>query len=443
MTPKSVILKLEHTNESQPSFEGMKIRKINSSISPATLITLIKNADNQINPRTATVNSITRGIYETLEKSPELFWYKSKGILLATENCQKFDRNRVKMTFENPEYEGIMDGGHNTFAIARYIVDKLFGVSFKNWDECKAFWKESFDLIKSNFDAHKNDAMFRFSIPVEIIFPEDNDEAREEYYASISEICSARNNNIQLKETARGNQVGCYDYLKALLPDYSIKWKTGEAGEIKSEDVIAMADIPLYFLQSQGLLPKGIKKFNPVNLYSGKGQCVTFFNELIKNEEISTVTDGKYIIHSGLVKSALDMTEDIMRFFDLLYVTFPSMYNDSGRFGSISAVKAKSPSKPLFGTMDVTCEYTYPDGFIYPIVGGLTGLMAYDSETDTIKWKVNPMDKSFNIKLIPLKKYMGWLKKDLDPQHNGKNRLMYEEAEEAFRAYAYKQKGKH
>ena len=64
---------------------------------------------------------------------------------------------------------------------------------------------------------------------------------------------------------------------------YPIIWKTGETGKIRAEDVIAMANVPLYFLQEAGLLPDGVKKFNRVNLYSSKGQCVNFFNEVISN----------------------------------------------------------------------------------------------------------------------------------------------------------------
>lgn len=67
-----------------------------------------------------------------MDKSPELFWYKTKGILLSTEECEILDRGRVRISLDNADYEGIMDGGHNTFAIARFIIDKLYGISFKH-----------------------------------------------------------------------------------------------------------------------------------------------------------------------------------------------------------------------------------------------------------------------------------------------------------------------
>ena|GEM_PF-5332665 len=156
----SVILKLEHSNVPLTSKEGKKINKIISSISPATLIRLVKFADNKINPRTASVNAITTSIYETLDKSPELFWYKTKGILIATKECQLLDRNRIKLSFDQPAYEGIMDGGHNTFAIARFIIDKLFGIKFKKWDECKNYWNKNFDDIIKKFKEVENEPRF-------------------------------------------------------------------------------------------------------------------------------------------------------------------------------------------------------------------------------------------------------------------------------------------
>ena len=421
----NVILKLEHSNAPLTSREGKKINKIVSSISPSTLIRLVNFADNKINPRTASVNAITTSIYETLDKSPELFWYKTKGILIATKECQLLDRNRIRISFDQPIYEGIMDGGHNTFAIARFIVDKLFGVRFKKWDECKTYWSEHYDNIVEKFKEVETEPRFQFSIPVEILYPNDSAGSLEDYYDAIAEICSARNNNIQLKETAKGNQVGCYDYLKERLSKYSIIWKTGNAGSIKSEDVIAMADIPLYFLQEKGLLPEdGIRKFNRVNLYSQKGQCISFFNEVIKNSQFSVEEKGKFVLTSPLIKSALNMTEDIMKLFDQLYINFPSLYNkNNGSFGRIVEVKNKK-SKVRFNTTD------------YPLISGVVKLMIYDDTTNTIKWKINPSSSVFNVKNLNIMKYTGWIKQlDYNPQKVGKTNLMYMEADEVFNAY--------
>ena len=58
--------------------------------------------------------------------------------------------------------------------------------------------------IVAKFEEHKNE--FNFTIPIEIITPTDEDGALDEFYDNISEICSARSNNVQLRETAKGNQ---------------------------------------------------------------------------------------------------------------------------------------------------------------------------------------------------------------------------------------------
>ena len=69
---------------------------------------------------------------------------------------------------------------------------------------------------------------------------------------------------------------------------------------------------------------------------------------------------------------------------------------------------------------------------------GVVSLIEYDEQNANLKWRVNPTSAKFNAKDIPLLKYLGWLRKDLDPQHNGKNQLMYLEAEEAYEAYLKK-----
>ena len=96
----TIIIKLEHSNLLQHSREGVKIQKIVSSISPLTFIKLLFKADTKVNPRTATVNPITKSIYETLDKSPELFWYKpqirSESVCSNQFNCYACVRHQIE-----------------------------------------------------------------------------------------------------------------------------------------------------------------------------------------------------------------------------------------------------------------------------------------------------------------------------------------------------------
>ena len=434
-----VIIKMEQSNAALKSNEGVKINKIISSISPLSLVKLLKEADNKINPRTATENKITRAIYETLDKSPELFWFKTKGILIATKECRILDRNRVQLSFNESEFEGIMDGGHNTFAIARFLISKLFGETFKDWKSCKEYWSNNYETIFEAIKEKESDPSFKFSIPVEIIFPTEDEGALEEYYNVISEICAARNSNVELSASSLGNQVGCYEYLKEKLSNYPIIWKSGEKGSIKADDVLAMADIPLYYLQTIGKLDfkdNPIKIFNRVNIYSTKGQCVNFFNSVLSHPTVSTSEKGRFQITDKLIMSALDMTEDIMKYFDYLYQKFPELYNaHQGSFGRITSVQLDKETTPLFRTLPKR-KPSYPDGFIYPLVVGLTSLMKYDEDSNTISWKVNPSSINFDITRVPLDKYIDMIKLiGYDPQKVGKTQLFYVEAADAYKEY--------
>ncbi len=429
---KDLILKLDHSNSLQHSKEDVKIHKLISSISPGNFIKLLKVADNKVNPRIATVNKITKSIHETLETSPELLWFKSKGILIATENCEILERNRVKISLDNLDYEGIMDGGHNTFAIATYLIEKLFDKKLKSWTECKDFWEKNFEEIVKKFQEDKES--FKFSIPIEIITPNDEEGALNEYYDFISEICSARNNNVQLKETAKGNQVGYYDYLKEILDDeFDIIWKTGDAGKIKSEDVISLASLSFIFLKENNLLPSDLKSLNKISVYSQKSKCVDFFNDVMSHSEISEEIKGKCILKNESVKSALDLTKGILHFFDRLYLEFPNLYHKAapGKFGRISAVNNKKKSRVPYFTTDDLSDYQYSFGFFYPLVCGITNLIKYDERNNEVYWKVNP--KNLDLSTLDLSQYVELIRMvNFDPQKIGKGVAFYNEAESIF-----------
>lgn len=427
----NLILKLDHTNNVQVSNQDLKINKIISSLSPLNFIKLLKDADNKVNPRIATVNKITKSIYETLENSPELFWYKSKGILLATESCEILDRGRVKVSLSNTDYEGIMDGGHNTFAIAIFMIDKLFNVKLKKWDECKDFWDKNYNDIITEFEARSEE--FDFSIPIEIVYANGENGSIEEFYDFISEICSARNNNVQLKETAKGNQVGYYEFLKDKLSAFDVIWKTGDSGKITAEDVISLSTLPLLYLKSIGQLPTNIKNLNKISLYSQKSKCVEFYNDVISNSDVSEEQKGKFVLKNEAVKSALALTEDILIFFDKMYIEFPNLYHKAspGKFGRISSVNNIKKSKAPFGTTSKLCDYQYSFGFFYPLISGLTNLMEFDEVNKVVKWRVNPKD--LDLSKLDLAQYVNIIKiVNFDPQKIGKGDVFYKESENVF-----------
>ena len=436
----SLIIKLEHGNNAQRSNEGIKIQRISSSISPYHFIRLVAIADNQINPRAARENGITSDIRETLEFSPSIFWLKSKGILLATENCKLLDRGRISLTLDG-EREGIMDGGHNALAIAQYLIQQLFPNRklMKTWMEYKDFWKENEkEIIKRFNDAGGNDH-FKFSIPVEIIFPGNEDGALDEYYDNISQICTGRNTNVQLKQATQDNQVGIYEHLKGKLSCADkVIWKSGQPGDFKVEDIVSLADIPLIYLQEHGRLPKNIKTLNPVSVYSQKSKCVDFYGDVLKHPDISTKVEDKYELRSPLVRSALDMIDDIVKAYDKMYLAFPDIHNsNAGKFGRINAVEQKSTKcvKAPFQTTSQKTDYKYSAGYFLPLFCGIRNLMYIDETTNTLKWKKNPSGSSVDFHDLKCAKYIEMVKfLQYDPLKVGKASMMYLEGLDVFSA---------
>ena len=440
-TPNLLYIKLENGNNTQISREGLKLCRISSSISPFTFIKLFAAADNKINPRVAKENQITQDIRVTLATSPEVFWLKSKGIVIATQNCRLSDRNRVGITLsEDIQREGIMDGGHNALAIAQYLLINLFPDNklIKEWEPIKEFWTEHYEEIIERFNQNNESGLFNFSVPIEIIFPSDEDGAFEEYLAFINEICDGRNANVQLRDSAKDHQVGIYNGFKDLIScKDQVIWKTGMPGKIKVESVVSLASLLLLSLQEKNLLPPSLSTLNPVSIYSSSGRCVDFFGEVIRHPDVSEKRGDQYVITNQRVLSAMTMVDDLLKFYDKLYLKFPSIYQrNPGKFGGIKAVEMKS-SKCPFGYFEDTIDYKYPSGFFIPLFCGVRELIMYNETTDTISWIINPV--TINLDDLDCEKYVEMIKfLNFNPQNVGKAPMMYREGADTFAAYKNK-----
>ena len=101
------------------------------------LLPLFDNAGLAANPRSSRRNSVVEDILTTLDSTPELFRYKSKGILLGTSSYEALQRNRYRLEFNDPNIEGILDGGHNMLAIGLHILgphmDEKAWKRIKSW----------------------------------------------------------------------------------------------------------------------------------------------------------------------------------------------------------------------------------------------------------------------------------------------------------------------
>jgi hypothetical protein len=418
-----------------------KLRKIQGEMDASNFVKILDNAQLDANPRDAKKGSLTEDICETLEKTPELFHYKSKGILLSSKCTEILERQRVRINIKDPDVEGILDGGHNSLAIALYLLDKLEETknvvrSIKRWKDLRDVWGKYSDPVKELLKGKD----FSFLVPVEIITTKNNDEYSS-FVVDILDIARARNNNAQLTEETKANKAGYYEDLKQFLPDIlkdQFEWRTNDGGRIKTRDLVALAMIPLSLI-SQELADETI---NPIDIYSSKGKCVQTFNEIFEHDRVSKeTTNGIRKAYNKKFISALKLTADIPAIYDMLFEEVPGAYNTtSPGYGRITVVKVYDPLKakenkkenkylkrrPKSKYFQTGLDYDSPEGFIVPLLWGLTSLIGDDGEK--LFWKVpNPLE--FLKSALPeiMKLYAGTMKSaEFDPQRVGKNSGSYE-----------------
>jgi hypothetical protein len=138
-----------------------------------------------------------------------------------------------------------------------------------------------------------------FLVPIELLVPRDADDPDcvEAFKNELLEICAARNNNVQLQVSAKANQLGYFDTLKEFMDAYSpdissrVEWKTNDGGDIKVQDLIALAWIPLSLITPvKDTNGRDIEPVAPLKIYSGKGACLKQFEKLMSSPAVTTGT---------------------------------------------------------------------------------------------------------------------------------------------------------
>jgi len=444
MNPTSVIVRFDQVAEQAAG----PVLRIFGFARARELLQLFDSADLEANPRSAKAGPVTEDILESISETPNIFVFKTKGILIGASVYEKLQRNRYRLTFENTKIEGILDGGHNTLAIGTHILLRALGDEavkrkIRRWPEFKDLWDEHRDEIEAlrklrSDDADYDEGALDFLVPIEILVPSDleSEESMEAFNSSLLSICSARNNNVQLTLETKANKKGFYEDLREALPKQiadRVEWKTNDGGEIKARDLIALAWIPLSTI-GLDYLPT----FPPQNIYRNKGECAKLFDELMSDDRVSKPTDGEYTreVHNKAVRSALAMTGKLPALYDKIYADFPYAYNDNeGKFGKISIVKMaeKMKTKPTSYFTDKPVDYSYPDGLIMPLVYGLKALMTLTADGE-VTWTQDPKKFLDNHLAQIVRKYRVILEAfRFDPQKVGKNEGSYELVLDAFK----------
>lgn len=418
-TTNDILIRFAHV-AAQPSKtddaqEESPIKRLIGFVPAKYIMPLLDKAGLAANPRSSRRNGVVDDILETLGKTPELFRYKSKGLLIGTAHCEELQRNRYRLRFEEPEVEGILDGGHNMLAIGLHMLKPVMEENewkkIKSWDDMKIAW----DDYKSDVEDISN--TFNFDVAVELLVPSGSTQDDvDAFLMPLLEVCEARNNNAQLPIEAKSNKQGFYDAIKESVPAAfaaRVEWKPNswededEKRPIKVRDLVAQAWIPLNTLNEAGALPKDIN-VSPQNIYRNKGECSARFEDLMANDEVTRQVQGaRRELHHAGVASAFKLLADLPRLYDQIYEEFPDAYNGDGkrRFAANTIVKIYDPAKrktakaagkdasgyvttepktPFF-RKGVRCSY--PEGLIIPVIYGLKGLMVV--KEGEVRWAVS------------------------------------------------------
>jgi hypothetical protein len=437
MNPNQVVVRFLRVAEQATG----AVLRIIGFVKAKDMLQLFDAADLEANPRSAKAGTVTEDIQESIRDTPEIFVFKTKGILVGASEYQRLQRNRYELRFQNPKIEGILDGGHNMLAIGTYILSKALGdISLKRkvkrWPDFKDLWEEHRaavnELRKRTSDPESEEAdALDFLVPLEVLVPSDVDDPDvvEEFNTSLLAICSARNNNVELTLETKANKKGFYEDLRGALPEElakRVEWKTNDGGDIKVRDLIALAWIPLSKLDLE-IVPH----LPPQNIYRNKGECAKLFDDLMSLDEVSQPTEGEYTreLHNEQIRSAIALSAELPELYDKIYQQFPSAYNNDGdgKFGRISVVKMAKDmrTKPTTYFYSNPVEYSYPDGLIMPLVYGLSALMGLDEE-GCVYWEYDPHE--FLDEHLPsiVKRYRVILDAfRFDPQKVGKNEGSY------------------
>lgn len=455
---KDLTLKFEQAASQRSGY----VNRITGLVKIKHLIPLISELNLDANPRDSKVGAVTAAIRESLETTPEIFAFKSKGILLAASEYTELERRRYALKFNYPDLEGILDGGHNTLAIGMYVLDLALGdeapaalKQVKLWQDFKSLWDDSIPQIKAYVASlTEEDAELNILVPVELLVPADLDDPiiADDFNRSLLDICSARNNNVQLKVEAKANQHGYFESLKKALPEHlskEVEWRPNEGGEIKVVDLVALAWVPLRkLMQTESFDDEGgkrVESVSPVQIYSSKGECVSRFERLMSSKSVSESANNGYAreLRNPKIWSAMQIAGKMPELYDLIYELFPAAYNrQDGRFGKITPVKKMNSSKSKQTKFSrKAIDWRYPDGYIIPLVVGLETLIGVDEESGKLEWKTEPV--AFLRKNLDdiVGKYKGIVEMvNYDPQKVGKAAAAYAAASDAIELSLLKSK---
>lgn len=292
----------------------------------------------EVNVRDTNVRGeVYNAIVDTLKNRPGEMIFRNLGItILAPEVEFNNKTNTVAVNFLERDKHGIANGGHTFSAIREVLRDGHVDAEVK------------IECIIGNLN------------PDELV-----------------DIVDGRNRSRAAQAHSLENLRKSYKPIELVLtnPRYKDRISYSEFetdGDGKRKD-ISIREILSYIYCLDGSFDKNT---HPKEAYSGKAAVVDFY-AVKKRREV--------------IERASKILVDILVLRDTIYRDLPDAYNTlPGKFGGLETMgvrKYKEPQPLRF--IDDVIEYSYPDGFIYPI---LAGFRKHIDHRGDWSWKKNPFE---------------------------------------------------
>jgi hypothetical protein len=159
-----VIIKFEQVAE---QVHG-SVRRIVGFVQAKSMLSLFDAADLEANPRSAKWGQVTEAIVDSINRDPDIFPFKTKGVLVGSSEYDALQWQRYELRFDDPSTEGILDGGHNMLAIGTHVLstalnDEKVVRKIRLWDDFKELWTANRGVI----DTIREE--LTFLVPVEVL----------------------------------------------------------------------------------------------------------------------------------------------------------------------------------------------------------------------------------------------------------------------------------
>lgn len=301
---------------------------------------------------------VFNAIVDTLRNEPEEMIFRNLGITILASEVE-FDNktNEVTVVFTDKTRHGIANGGH-TFSAIREV------------------------LRMENVDAE---------VKVECIVGDLETDTRVS-------IVDGRNRSRSVQTHTLENARKSYAPIERVLtsPYYRdrIAYSEHEVDQNGKRKDISIREILSYIYCMDAFE----KNDHPIQGYSSKGAVVDYY----------AGTDEKGKERNMTIERASNLLPDILRLRDVIYRDLPRAYNEAG--GNFAGLKTMGVTKddeaprPL-RFMEESTEFSYPDGFIYPILAAFRkyidhrGDWSWKGSVDPFKmWEEKKLDAASAIK---------------------------------------------